>query len=107
MKSTGKRTKPHGQRFASVGKRAVPRNRDAVKLILEKAFRGEFPTDTVDVSDGYQNNIHVMVVSRKFDLLSEKDKQDLMWRIIDQTDLSPEEKGLISLAYPISPNEIK
>jgi len=49
-----------------------------------------------------------MVVSRRFDDLPEKAKHDLLWEIIDtDTDLSDEEKGLISLLYPISPSEIR
>jgi len=83
------------------------RTRKEIKEILHRAFRREFPQDTVDISDGYRDNIHVMVVSRKFDKKSEKAKQDLMWKIIDRTDLTEEEKGRISLAYPLSPAEIK
>jgi hypothetical protein len=78
-----------------------------VKLILRDAFRAEFPEDTVDVSDGYKGNIHVMVVSRRFDAMKERDKQDLMWRVVDGTDLTDKEKHLISLLYPVSTEEIK
>jgi len=84
-----------------------PRSRDEIKQIIEQAFRVRFPTDTVDVSDGYQNNIHVMVVSRQLDDMSEANKQDVMWQIIDGTDLSQGEKVLISLVMPVSPSEIK
>lgn len=83
------------------------RQRDQIKELLRSAFRKEFPEDTVDISDGYLDNIHVVVVSRQFDPLSEQDKHDRMWHIIDGTDLSEEEKKLISLVYPISPAEIK
>jgi len=83
------------------------RRRDQVKRRLEQAFRVRFPTDTVDVSDGYQDNIHVLVVSRQLDDMSEADKQDVMWQIIDGTDLTPPEKALISLVMPLSPSEVK
>ena len=83
------------------------RPRDEIKSLIEKAFRVRFATDTVDVSDGYQDNIHVMVVSRQLDDMSEAEKQDLMWRIIDGTDLTAPEKALISLVMPVSPSEIK
>ncbi|HUS91271.1 MAG TPA: hypothetical protein VM695_05440 [Phycisphaerae bacterium] len=83
------------------------RNREAVMDIIRGAFRREFPEDTVDISDGYKDNIHVLVVSRRFDDLTEQQKQDLMWQIIDGTDLTDDEKRLISLAYPVSPAEIK
>jgi len=83
------------------------RNRDEIKAVIENAFREEFPRDTVDLSDGYKNNIHVLVVSRSFDDMSEKDKQDILWGVIDATDLTDAEKALISLVYPVSPAEIK
>ncbi len=83
------------------------RDRNEIKSILTKAFRNEFPEDTVDISDGYQDNIHVVVVSRQFDAMSEQEKQDKLWNIVDRTQLSNEEKSLISLIYPVSPAEIK
>ena len=83
------------------------RSRIEIKAVLEKAFREEFPNDTVDLSDGYQNNIHVLVVSRRFDAMSEKAKQDVLWGVIDTTDLTDAEKTLISLVYPVSPAEVK
>ena len=83
------------------------RNRTEIKTVLEDAFRKEFPNDTVDMSDGYQNNIHVLVVSRRFDAMSEKNKQDVLWGVIDATDLTDAEKVLISLVYPVSPAEVK
>lgn len=83
------------------------RSRSDIKKRITEAFRKTFPTDTVDVSDGYLDNIHVMVVSRRFDRMSERQKRNLMWKIIDESGLSEDEKGLISLIYPISPAEIK
>lgn len=83
------------------------RNRTEIKTVLEDAFRKEFPKDTVDLSDGYQNNIHVLVVSRRFDGMSEKDKQDVLWGVIDATDLTDAEKVLMSLVHPVSPAEVK
>lgn len=82
-------------------------DRDRVKRALEDAFRQQFPTDTVDVSDGYGENIHILVVSRQFDTLSESVKDDLMWSIIQRAPLSDEERRLISLVMPVSPAEIK
>lgn len=82
-------------------------DRDRVKRTLEDSFRREFPRDTVDISDGYGDNIHVLVVSRRFDPLDEKSKQDLLWSIIDKSPLSEQERGLISLVLPVSPAEIK
>ena len=89
-------------------KRRIPprRTRDEVKSILEEAFRKEFPQDTVDVSDGYADNIHVMVVSKKFDGMRDRVRQDWMWKVVDGTALREDEKHLISLLYPVSPTEI-
>lgn len=83
------------------------RTRQDIKQIIEVALRKEFPRDTVDVSDGYQDNIHVIVVSRKFDGMTERDKTDLLWKVIDGTELSDAEKLKISLIMPVSPAEIK
>lgn len=91
----------------STVKKTRGRSRTQLKRALEGAIRAVFPTDTVDISDGYGDNIHVMVVSRKFDGLSESEKQDLVWDIIDSVKLSKVERGLISLVYPVSPAEIK
>lgn len=87
--------------------RAKARPREQIKRILEGAFRAEFPLDTVDISDGYKENIHVLVVSRRFDEMAEAIKTDLMWGIIDSSPLREREKRLISLVYPVSIKEIK
>ena len=88
-------------------RRSTSRDREEVKKILADAFRRRFPNDTVDISDGYQDNIHVLVVSRSFDSLTEKQKQDVLWKVIDSTNLTPAEKELISLVYPVSVAELK
>ena len=83
------------------------RSREQIKRILHNAFRREFPDDTVDVSDGYKENIHVVIVSRRFDEMAEAEKQDLMWGVIDRAGLTDQEKQLISLVHPVSVAEIK
>ena len=83
------------------------RDREQIKKMLEAAIRVEFPTDTVDISDGYRNNIHVLVVSRRFDDMPESQQRDLLWGLIDSAGLDEDEKGLISLALTISPSMIK
>jgi hypothetical protein len=83
------------------------RTKSQIKKILTEALRREFPHDTVDVSDGYKENIHVLVVSRAFDEMGEREKQQVLWRVIDRTDLTEEEKQLISLVYPVSIRELK
>lgn len=83
------------------------RSRDEIKSLLKEAFKREFPDDTVDISDGYKDNIHVVVVSRRFDEMPESQKQDIMWSILDQTPLTDHQKSLVSLLYPVSIAEIK
>ncbi len=83
------------------------RNRDEIKKLLESAIRAEFPKDTVDISDGYKENIHVLVVSRRFDKMTEEEQRDLLWGLIDKGGLDDDEKALISLALAVSPAMIK
>jgi hypothetical protein len=83
------------------------RSRDEIKTAIQNRLRREFPSDTVDVTDGYQDNIHVLVVSRKFDPMKERVKQDLLWSLIDDAGLEEAEKQLISLILPVSPDEIR
>ena len=85
----------------------MARSQPDIKTILDKAFRNEFPKDTVDISDGYQKNIHVLIVSRRFDSMNEQEKTDCLCTIIDRTNLSDDEKRLISLTLALSPAEIK
>jgi len=113
MAAVKKRVPPRARIRTKPDKAASRRNsrqridRQKVKEALEKAFRVKFPHDTVDISDGYEDNVHVMVVSREFDALTERQKQDLMWTIVEASELSEPEKRLISLLYPVSPDEIK
>ena len=74
---------------------------------IEANLRRHFPRDTVDVSPGYHDNVHVLVVSRKFDRMSEKRKQDYLWELINSGDLTEEERTRISLILPLSPAEVK
>jgi hypothetical protein len=83
------------------------RSRDEIKKSIEDAIRKQFPRDTVDVSDGYRDNIHVVVVSRRFDEMGEQEQRDLLWGLIDEADLDDEEKKLISLVMPVSPSLLK
>ena len=94
-----------GRKLATT--RVNQRSRDEIKDILREALRREFPHDTVDITDGYKGNIHVLVVSRKFDRMrTGAKKQDMLWTIIDSTGLTDEEKQKISMTVPMSPAEI-
>ena len=62
--------------------------------------------DLVDISDGPDDSIHVVIVSRKFDGRRMKEKNDLIWSELTQK-LAPEEWGRVSLSIGVSPEEIK
>lgn len=62
--------------------------------------------DLVDVSDGPDDSIHVVIVSRKFDGRRMREKNDLIWSVL-VNNLQPEEWGKVSLSVGTSPEEIK
>lgn len=79
-----------------------------LKKRIYDALKTEFPDDTVDVSDGYRDNIHVLVVSKKFDRCSESKKRTLLWEaIIANENLNEDELDKISLLLAYSPKELK
>jgi len=80
-----------------------------LKMKIENILRAQFPHqgETVDVSDGFGDNIHVVVVSRRFDHMGDKSKRDLLWDVIDGGDLTDTEKVKISLILPYSPDDLK
>lgn len=90
--------------------KAAPRHsrtRAIVKLALQTAFASHFKNDgLVDVSDGYANGIHIVVVSRRFDGMPEQTRQTLLWKIVNDAPLTTREKDLITLLYAVSPGEI-
>lgn len=64
------------------------------------------PDDSVDVSDGPEDSIHIVIVSRKFDGRRMREKNDLIWSVLVNK-LSQEEWGKVSLSVGASPEEIK
>ena len=76
-----------------------------IRNAMRKAFFND-PDDLVDVSDGPDDSIHLVVVSRKFDGRRMKDKNDLIWSVLVRN-LQPEEWGKVSLSVGTSPEEIK
>ncbi len=63
------------------------------------------PHDLVDVTDGPADDIHVVVVSRKFDDLP-TDRRELIWSDL-MTKLKPEEWGKVTLSIAVSPQQLK
>lgn len=72
---------------------------------LKKAYFSD-ANDLVDVSDGPDDSIHLVIVSRKFDGLRMKVKNELIWSILTDR-LLPDEWGKVSLSVGTSPEEIK
>lgn len=82
---------------------------DPLKHKIRDVLRGLYfkdVEDLVDVSDGPDDSIHVVIVSRKFDGRRMKEKNDLIWSVLVQN-LRPEEWGKVSLSVGASPEEIK
>lgn len=84
---------------------ADPRLKQKIHDKLKNAyFNGS--NDLVDVSDGSDDNIHLVIVSRKFDGRRMKEKHDLIWSLLTR-ELPPDEWGKVSLSIGASPEEIK
>jgi hypothetical protein len=77
---------------------------DKIKRILKAHFKDD---GYVDVAPGYGENIHVVVMSRKFDGMLESIKMDYLWDLIDKSELSEEEKLRISMIMPLSPDDVR
>jgi stress-induced morphogen len=79
--------------------------KEKIRSVLRDAYFHD-PDDLVDVSDGPDDSIHVVIVSRRFDGRRMKEKNDLIWSILSQN-LAPEEWGKVSLSVGASPEELK
>jgi stress-induced morphogen len=80
-----------------------------IKQKIRDVLRGDTfkdPDDLVDVSDGPDDSIHLVIVSRKFDGRRMKEKDDLIWSVLVRK-LLPAEWGKVSLSVGASPEEIK
>jgi len=73
-------------------------------VLKNRYFNG--PDDAVDVSDGPDDSVHLVVISRKFDGKRLKDKNDLIWSQLMQY-LTADEWCKVSLSIGASPEEIK
>ena len=84
---------------------ADPQIKQKIYHILKTGyFNG--PDDLVDVSDGPEDSIHLVIVSRKFDGKRWKEKSDLIWSQLFEH-LAKHEWGKVSLSIGASPEEIK
>jgi stress-induced morphogen len=84
-------------------------SKSRLKLKVHDVLKSSYftdPDDSVDVSDGPGDSVHVVVVSRKFDGKRMREKNDLIWSVLVEN-LRPEEWGKVSLSVGASPEEIK
>ena len=79
--------------------------KNKIRDVLRVAYFKD-PDDLVDVSDGPDDSIHLVIVSRKFDGRRMKEKNDLIWSVLSQN-LLPDEWSKVSLSVGASPEEIK
>jgi hypothetical protein len=83
------------------------RTRKQLKDHLLTTFERGFPSSVVDVSDGYKDGIHIMVVSKAFEKMSANKQQNAMWTVLEDAGLTEDERTLITLLYPVSPADIR
>ena len=76
-----------------------------IESVLKRGYFKD-PNDLVDVSDGNDDDIHIVIVSRKFEGRRLKEKNDLIWSELLK-ELPPEEWGMVTLSIGVSPEEIK
>jgi len=60
----------------------------------------------VDVSDGPEDSVHLVVVSRKFDGQRTQERDDMVWSLLT-TALSQNDWNKVSLLVGASPEDIK
>lgn len=81
---------------------------DLKRKIYDTLKSGYFnsPDDLVDVSDGTEGYVHLVVVSRKFDGRRVQDVDDLIQSEL-QRGLTDEEQSRITMLVGVSPEEVK
>lgn len=71
--------------------------REAQRVI--EALREDVPTDTIDISEGYNGHIHVKLISRRFNGLSETQKQTFIWDLLRSQLGSDAQSVSLALVY--------
>jgi stress-induced morphogen len=72
---------------------------------VEQALREEFPKDTIEINKGYKGRVHVLIVSPRFNDMTERQKQDYIWDIL-KAELE-EDVQAVSLALVYGTDELK
>ncbi len=73
---------------------------------LLKSTYFDDPEDWVYVSDGDEEDVHVVVVSTKFRGTRLREKQGLIWSVLTQN-LPPAEWGRVTLSKGLSPEDVE
>lgn len=86
---------------------ADPALKNKIKDSLEHGYFGD-PEDAVSVCDSDEpgDNVHVVIVSPKFQGMRLGEKTDLILSQLYQT-LSPNDWGKVTLSVGVSPEELK
>lgn len=92
--------------YSSIARTALGIEKSLNQIIFD-ILKQEFPNDTVDISFGYLTNLHIMIVSRKFDNMKESVRQDYIWSLLKGLTDEEKEKIKISLIICYSPGELK
>ncbi len=78
--------------------------KEKIEQILKQGYFND-PRDLVDVTDGPANDIHVLVVSRKYDTIRGVD-EDPIWDDLE-SNLEPEELEKVTVSIGVSPEQLK
>lgn len=66
---------------------------------VEQALRSAFPTDTIETREGYLGRVHALVVSRRLNGMTERQKQDFLLDVLN-AELGKEAEGVtVVLGY--------
>lgn len=82
-----------------------PKPDDALRRKVQDAYKEVFPQALVDVSDGYQGRLHVVLVSREFDDMPEMERNKILGDIA--RDALGDDAVRVSLLLAYSPDELK
>jgi hypothetical protein len=85
---------------------AKRKSRAELKRAIEAILRAKFPHDTIDITDGFEGSVHVLVVSRVFDKLPERGRYSYLWKIIKQAEFTESENDSITIVVGVSPREV-
>lgn len=76
-----------------------------IKQMLKAEFVATHPGSKIKVSEGWGDNIHVLVVSEAFKGMPAEKRDDMVWPILEK--LPKTEMTHISLCLLLTPEEVK